>query len=121
MPRRLGAGEGQEARSVMNLKHLSFLHKLRLRVLAILVGSGLAVFGLLSLVSWPALPIIGVAVITVAAMVHRVTHKLSAPTCHACGHDLTGLPEASIGLICPDCGSVNLPLPSPEQRESRKA
>lgn len=103
----------------MSLNDLTFLHKIRLRVLAILVGSGLAVVGLLSLVSWPALPVIGVAVITVAAVVHRVTHKLSSPLCHACGHDLTGQPDSSIGLICPDCGSVNIPLPSPEGRESR--
>jgi tRNA(Ile2) C34 agmatinyltransferase TiaS len=105
----------------MSLNDLTFLHKLRLRVLAILVGSGLAVFGLLSLVSWPALPVIGVAVITVAAVVHRVTYKLSSPLCHACGHDLTGQPDSSIGLICPDCGAVNVPLPSPQTRGSRRA
>jgi len=114
-------GTGQEARIAMSLNDLTFLHKIRLRVLAILVGTGLAVFGLLSLVSWPALPVIGVAVITVAAMVHRVTHKLSAPTCQACGHDLSGLPDSSIGLICPDCGSINVPLPSPESRPKRNA
>lgn len=103
------------------MSDLTFLHKLRLRVLAILLGTGLAVVGLLSLVSWPALPVIGVAVITVAAMVHRVTHKLSSPLCHACGHDLSGQPDSSIGLLCPECGSVNVPLQRPGERDSRRA
>ncbi|MEZ6243617.1 MAG: hypothetical protein R3B57_11315 [Phycisphaerales bacterium] len=94
---------------------MPFLRKLRLRVLAILVAGGLAAFGLLSIVSLPALPVLGVAVITVAAVVHRVTARLSHPTCHGCGQNLTDVPGDAIGVVCPDCGAVNLPLPSPGQ------
>ncbi len=92
---------------------MPFLRKLRLRVLAILVAGGLAVFGLVSMVSLPALPVLGVAVVAAAVVVHRVTARLSHPTCHGCGHDLTGVPGDSIGVVCPDCGSVNLPLRAP--------
>lgn len=79
-------------------------------MLAILVAGGLAVFGLISMVSLPALPVVGVAVITVAAVVHRVTARLSVPTCAGCGKNLTGVPGGAVGVICPDCGSINQPL-----------
>ncbi len=92
---------------------MPFLKKQRLRVLAILVAGGLAVFGLISMVSLPALPVLGFAVITVAAVVHRVTARLSMPTCHGCGKNLTDVPGDSIGVVCPDCGAVCLPLPAP--------
>lgn len=95
---------------------MPFLKKLRLRVLAILVAGGLAAIGLLSVVSLPALPVLGVAVITVAAVVHRVTARLSLPTCHGCGEDLTDVPGDSIGVVCPGCGAVNQPLPPLAQR-----
>lgn len=88
----------------------TWMHRLRLRVFAVLVGSVLAVLAVLSLVSWPAWSVVSVAFITVAAVVHKMTGKLRATTCAGCGGDLTGLAAGEHGFTCPDCGAVNLPM-----------
>lgn len=84
-----------------------FFDRLRLRVLAILVGTGIAAFGVVAMVSAPAWPVIGVAVVTAAAMVSRATTSMTGQTCHACGDNLRGVPSGQYGSICPGCGAIN--------------
>lgn len=80
---------------------------LRLRVLAILLGGILAAFALINFMAWPVIPVVGAAFITVAAVVHTVTIRLSHPVCWACGDDLADQPTGTYGAICPRCGAVN--------------
>jgi len=86
---------------------LNWFRKLRLRVLALALGGFLAAFAMISVFAWPALPVLGATVLTVAAFVHTMTGKLAHPVCWACGHDIAGEPTGSYGAICPSCGSVN--------------
>ncbi len=86
---------------------MSWMHRLRLRALAVVLGS---VFGALAVIGWmsvPVLPALGVALVTAAAVVHAMSSKLSQPTCAGCGKDLTGGGASAYGPICPDCGTVN--------------
>lgn len=92
--------------SRLNLR-LNWFHKLRLRVLALLLGGFLAAFAMISFLAWPALPVVGATVLTVAAFVHGMTGRLSHPVCWSCGTDLAGQPTGVYGAICPGCGSVN--------------
>lgn len=86
---------------------MTWLHRVRLRVLAIVLAGGLAVFGLLSWLALPALPVVGVALLTVAAMVNGVTNRLSVPTCWSCGENLADRPSGVHGTLCDGCGAVN--------------
>jgi hypothetical protein len=86
---------------------LNWFHRLRLRVLAILLGGFLAAFAMISFLAWPVLPVVGATVLTVAAVVHSVTGRLAQPICRTCGHDLTDQPTGVYGSLCPACGSVN--------------
>ena len=90
---------------------LPFLRKLRLRVLAVLLGLVTAVIATLSLTAWPALPVVGVAVLTAAALVNGITARLSVSTCNGCGASLKGLPRGTYGSICPGCGAINQQVP----------
>jgi len=76
-------------------------------VFAIVLGGVLAAIAMINVFAWPALPVVGAAVITVAAVVHSVTSRLSHPICWNCGQDITGQPTGEYGAICPKCGSVN--------------
>lgn len=67
----------------------------------------LAAFALIGWFALPVIPVVGAAVITVAALVHSMTSKLAEPTCWACGSDLKDQPAGVYGAVCPKCGSVN--------------
>lgn len=97
------SGDRSETRAVK----VTWIHKVRLRVLAVLVGMGLAVLAVTSWTAIPALPVIGVAVAFAAAAVNKVSSRLNHPTCWSCGIDLAGTPVGAHGSICPDCGAVN--------------
>ena len=105
-----------------------FLSKLRLRVFAVLAGLITAAIATLSLTALPAVPVIGVALITAAALVNGMTSRLAHPTCIGCGRDITEVAAGTYGVICPDCGAftqINTPgHEQPEgtdQEESRRA
>ncbi len=93
---------------------MAWMHKLRLRVLAVLVGAGLCVLALVSWAALPVWPVIGVALATAAMVVNTMTHKLAQPACMSCGKNLTGEPIGLYGIICPDCGAITQSSMLPE-------
>lgn len=86
---------------------MTWMHRLRLRVFAILVAATLGVIGVVSIASVPLWPAVGFAVAAVALVVNRVASRLDAPTCLACGADLTAQARGEHGIICPGCGSIS--------------
>ncbi len=91
---------------------MTWFHRIRLRVLAILLAGTLAVIGVLTWAAVPPIAVMGAAVITVAAMVSSATSRLSSPTCWSCGEDLSEEPEGVHGRICSSCGAVDQHRPS---------
>ena len=88
---------------------MPLLHKIRLRVLAVLVALTLAVWAAISLAALPALPVLGVAIFTAAAAVNQLTARLGTPTCGGCGGKLEGSKLGAYGIECPHCGRLNAP------------
>lgn len=93
---------------------MSWLHRIRLRVFAILAALAIGAFGLIAWAAWPVVPVIGFAVLTAAAIVNQVTARMVVPTCSGCGADLSGHEAGTYGVVCPDCGAVNQNLPRGE-------
>ncbi len=85
---------------------LTWFHKVRLRILAFAFGIVLAALAVISLTGLPALPIVGVALATVAMIVNGATARLNHPTCLGCGADMSGEPEGQYGVVCKSCGTV---------------
>jgi hypothetical protein len=86
---------------------MPWLHKLRLRVLALLVAATLAAIGVASAAAWPVWPILGFAAAAAALVVNRMASRLDEPTCLSCGGDLSGQPSGEHGVICPTCGAIS--------------
>lgn len=87
---------------------MTWLGRIRLRVVVFVIGIPLAAFGAISLgPAWLAVPLLGVAVAAVTMTVSRLTERLDARTCWTCGRDLAGEPPHEHGIVCPDCGSLN--------------
>lgn len=84
-----------------------FLHRLRLRVFAVLAGLVIATFAALSVFALPAVPVVSVALITAAAVLNSMTAKLGVAVCSGCGKSLEGVPSGAYGAVCPGCGAVN--------------
>ena len=85
---------------------MTWMHKVRLRVLALLVGTVLAAIATASLTALPVWPVVGFAVAAAAYGVNKITARLRQPTCWGCGGDLTREPAGSYGQICPKCGTI---------------
>lgn len=85
---------------------MSWLARLRVRVLALVIGGVLAALGVLSLTTFPAWGVWGVTVAAVAMAVHRVANKLSEPTCLGCGENIAKVPQGEHGAVCPHCGTI---------------
>lgn len=85
---------------------MTWMHKIRLRVLALLLGTALATIATASLTALPVWPVVGVAVAAVALGVNKITARLRQPTCWGCGGDISREPKGGYGTICPDCGSI---------------
>lgn len=88
---------------------MTWLQKIRLRVLAIVLGAFLTG---LAVASWgliPLWPVVGVAVAVFAVAVNKVGHRLSQPVCLSCGADLANRPVGEHGMVCPACGAPNPP------------
>lgn len=86
---------------------VNWLHKLRLRSLAVVLGLALGALAVIGWLSVPVLPALGVALITAAALVNTMASRLADATCAGCGRDLAGSVAGTYGVICPDCGSIN--------------
>ena len=81
-----------------------WMSKIRLRVLAFMLGLVFTAIGIVSLTTIPAWPIVGVAVAAAAVAVNSMTSKLKVPICHGCGKPLGNAPSGQYGVICPSCG-----------------
>ena len=85
---------------------MTWMHKIRLRVLALLVCVVLAVIGIVSWAALPVWPVVGVAFATVAIVVNGMTSRLSQAVCWGCGEDISKIPSGEYGVICPHCGTL---------------
>ena len=85
---------------------MTWVHKIRLRMLAILVGVLLTAIGVISFAAAPVWPVIGVAFATVALVFNTMTSRLSAPVCWGCGKDIAKQPSGEYGVVCPGCGTL---------------
>ena len=85
---------------------MTWLHQIRLRVLALLLGTALAAIATVSLTAIPVWPVVGVAVAAAAWGVNKITSRLRQPTCFGCGGDISREPKGVYGTICPHCGSI---------------
>ncbi|MBZ0171283.1 MAG: hypothetical protein K8E66_02785 [Phycisphaerales bacterium] len=90
---------------------MNWFHKIRLRVLAVLLATIFAVIGVLTWAAWPVVPVVGVALLTVAAVVNQMTFRLAEPVCYDCGADLKAQRPGVYGVVCPGCGAVNEAVP----------
>jgi Zn finger protein HypA/HybF involved in hydrogenase expression len=88
---------------------MNWFQQLRVRVLVVVIGAALGLFALLSWIAWPIPAIVGVTVITVAALVNTMTSKLDQVTCLSCGEDLSNEPTHAYGMVCPSCGGITQP------------
>ncbi len=85
----------------------SWMHRLRLRVLAVLAATTLTAIAVVSWAALPLWPVIGVAVAAAALVVNTVASRLSHPVCWGCGADLSLQKPGEYGLACPRCGSIS--------------
>lgn len=90
---------------------MNWFQTIRLRVFAVVVAGILAVIGVLSWATLPAWPVVGVAIITVAAVVNSMTTRLAEPVCYQCGSTLPTAEPGCYGLVCDGCGAVNEAFP----------
>lgn len=115
------------------MKH-GWMHKVRKRMLALLLGVALAVIATISLTAIPAWPVIGVAFAAVAVAVNSMAGRLHVdrPLCLQCGHDLSDLPAPDAagpyGSVCSSCGALHQPAlaydpadPGPDARPDAEA
>ncbi len=100
-------------------ERIAFLHKLRLRAFAIVVGLVLAVVGVISIVSAPAWPIVAGAFAIAAVAVNSVASRLTITKtiCIGCGQNLAQQPIGQYGVVCPKCGTISTPADAPRLAE----
>lgn len=84
---------------------MTWLGKMRLRAMAVVVLIPVLCFGVLSIgMSWLTIPVVGVAVATI---VSTLGSRFEHDTCWTCGEDLAKEDAGVHGVICPKCGSLN--------------
>lgn len=100
---------------------MSWVNKLRLRVIVFVIGIPLAAFGAITLgPAWLTLPLVGVAVAAVTMTVSKLTSRMNAHVCLTCGGSLAGEPPHEHGVMCRACGALNQHRP-PGPGESQGA
>ena len=98
---------------------MTLLGKVRLRVLVFAIGVPLAAATTIAMApSWIALPIVGVAMYTLAVGVKKATGRLHESVCWTCGTSLAGRPGGAHGVECPGCGTLNAPADELEPDEA---
>jgi hypothetical protein len=97
---------------------MTWMHKLRLRVLTVAVALALFALGAISLTAIPAWPVVGVAVACFAMAVNSMASRLGQATCFGCGHDISGEAAGPHGVPCTECGSLNF---MPESGQAKLA
>lgn len=98
---------------------MTLLGKVRLRVLVFAVGVPLAAVTTIAMApSWAALPLVGVAVYTLALGVQKAAGRLHESVCWTCGASLAGRPAGAHGVECPGCGTLNSPAGELEPDEA---
>ncbi len=85
----------------------TWMHKLRLKSFAVVIGVGLTALTLLSLTTIPAWPVVGVAVAAVALYINSAASRLSQDVCLGCGANIAEEPRGEHGVACPGCGAIN--------------
>jgi hypothetical protein len=100
---------------------VNWFQRIRLRVLAVVLAGTLAVIGILAWATVPAWPVVGVAIITVAAVVNSMTTRLAMPVCYQCGSALNPDVTGCYGVLCEGCGAVNEVVPSADRQSPRFA
>jgi len=90
-------------------KRVAYLHKLRLRAFGIVLGLGLAAFGIVSMTVLPAIPVFVGAFAVAALVVNKVAAQLSNTVCIGCGEKIDNEPVGQYGVICPNCGTIAVP------------
>lgn len=86
---------------------MSWLHRLRLKMLAFLAALVLAGVAIASVTTVPVWSVVGVAVVAVTFAVNTLASRLVHPTCLGCGMDLREERVGDYGVACPRCGTVN--------------
>ncbi|MEM7755762.1 MAG: hypothetical protein AAF297_09025 [Planctomycetota bacterium] len=94
----------------------ALLNRLRRRTLAIVLAGVVASVTAVSVAALPVLPVVGVALITVAAAVHSVTAPLKAAVCSRCGASIAKAQPGPYGAVCASCGGL-----TPPTDDSRRA
>jgi predicted RNA-binding Zn-ribbon protein involved in translation (DUF1610 family) len=86
-----------------------WIRQLRRQAFGAFVCAVLLAVTTLTVSTLPWLPVVGVAVASVAVAVHKITSRLhhQHPMCLACGRDLAAEPQGVHGVVCPDCGAIH--------------
>ena len=90
-------------------ERIAFLHKVRLRAFAVVLGLALAIIGLTAMISAPAWPFVAGAVAIAAVAVNKVAARLTQPVCIGCGSTIANEPIGQYGAVCPQCGTIGTP------------
>jgi hypothetical protein len=108
---------------VWSLPPLNWLQRIRLRLLAVMLGLFLAALATLSLTTLPAWPVVGVAFAVAVAVINTAGQRFSLDQqiCLTCGVDVSKQPSGPHGVICPKCGGLSQSLPTDEPPTSRNA
>ncbi len=89
---------------------MRWMHKLRLRVFAIMVALVLLVLGVVGMFAIPVLPAVGAALAIAVTLVNTMASRLDAMTCTGCGTSIASLPAGTHGIACSSCGTINHPF-----------
>ena len=84
------------------------MHRIRTRVVWVLVGVVAMTIGVIVWTTIPAWPIVGVAVATLVMAINTISQKLSPDACYSCGVTLKDQPSSEHGKLCAACGTVNM-------------
>ena len=112
-------GEWYRSKKLAIEMRFAYLHKLRLRAFGIVLGLGLAAFGIVSMTVLPAIPVFVGAFAVAALVVNKVAAQLSNTVCIGCCEKIGNEPIGQYGAICPSCGTIAAPpgTESPEATE----
>ena len=111
-------GEWIRSRRLAAERQIAYMHKLPLRAFGVLVGLGLTAFGIVSMTTAPAWPVVVGAVAVAALVVNKVAAQLSHTVCIGCGKKIDAkAPVGVYGVVCPSCGTVSASSNSEPQDE----